>query len=51
MSIDGQERENVDQNDRMEIVRDPEYIRFIHLPGYNYFSVLRQKLGWRGSVR
>ena len=29
--------------------RDPRDVRFIHLPGYSYFGVLRQKLHWRGS--
>jgi hypothetical protein len=31
------------------VTRSPTGVRFIHLPGYNYFSVLRHKLGWRGS--
>jgi len=24
-------------------------VKFIHLPDYSYFRVLRHKLGWRGS--
>jgi len=51
MAVDGQETQHVRQGDRIEVRRSPQSIRFIHLPGYNYFSVLRQKLGWRGSIR
>ena len=51
MAVDGQETRRVAQDDRIEITRNPVTIRFLHLPGYNYFSVLRQKLGWSGSVR
>ena len=49
LSVDGQEGHDLEQGDRLEITRSPTGVRFIHLPGYNYFSVLRQKLGWRGS--
>lgn len=51
LSIDGQEIEHVQQGDRITVVRHPARVRFLHLPGYDYFSVLRHKLGWRGSVR
>lgn len=49
LSVDGQEGHTLEQGDRLEVSRSPTGVRFIHLPGYNYFSVLRQKLGWRGS--
>ncbi|OQW96966.1 MAG: hypothetical protein BWK77_03060 [Verrucomicrobia bacterium A1] len=49
LSVDGQEEPAVEQGDRLEVRRSPQSVRFIHLPGYSYFSVLRQKLLWRGS--
>lgn len=50
LSIDGQETEPVREGDRIEVERHPQPVRFLHLPGYDYFAVLRQKLGWRGRV-
>lgn len=49
LSVDGQEEMNVRQGDRLEIQRSERTIRFIQLPEARYFSVLRQKLHWRGS--
>jgi NAD+ kinase len=49
LSVDGQEGCAVQQGDRLEIRRFAKSVRFVHLPGYSYFSVLRQKLNWRGS--
>lgn len=49
LSVDGQEGCTVQQGDRLEIRRFPKPVRFVHLPGHSYFSVLRQKLNWRGS--
>ena len=49
LSVDGQEGCAVQQGDRLEIRRYAKPARFIHLPSYSYFSVLRQKLNWRGS--
>lgn len=48
-SIDGQELYKLRQGDRLVVRTSPDRVRFIHLPGYNYFDVLRQKLHWRGS--
>jgi len=36
--------------DRIEVRRSARQARFIHLPNYSYFAVLRQKLHWRGST-
>lgn len=47
--IDGQDHHQIVQGDRLEISRSPQGVRFIHLPGYHYFDVLRQKLHWRSS--
>ena len=49
LSVDGQEEQSIVAGDRLEIRRSVKGVRFIHLPGYSYFSVLRQKLHWRGS--
>lgn len=49
LSVDGQEGCAVQQGDRLEVRRFGKPARFVHLPGYSYFSVLRQKLNWRGS--
>lgn len=49
LSIDGQEQDRVRQGDCLEIRKHESRVRFLHLPDYNYFSVLRQKLGWSGS--
>jgi NAD+ kinase len=49
LSVDGQEGCEVQQGDRLEIQRFAKPVRFVHLAGYSYFSVLRQKLNWRGS--
>lgn len=50
LSVDGQEELDIGQGDCVEVRRSAQGIRFIHLPGYSYFSVLRQKLNWRGSA-
>jgi NAD+ kinase len=49
LSVDGQEELTLRQGDRLLIERSPTPVRFVHLPGYSYFRVLRQKLQWRGS--
>jgi NAD+ kinase len=49
LSVDGQEEHPVTKGDRLAVSRGRKTVRFIHLPGYSYFSVLRQKLNWRGS--
>lgn len=51
LSVDGQEEQAVKQGDRLEIRRSDRGLRLLHLPDYSYFSVLRQKLNWRGSTR
>ena len=50
LSVDGQVGEPLRAGDRVAIRRSPRAVRFIHLPDYSYFSVLRQKLHWRGST-
>jgi NAD+ kinase len=50
LAVDGQVGEPLRTGDRIEVRRSPRQARFIHLPDYNYFAVLRQKLRWRGSI-
>jgi NAD+ kinase len=49
LAVDGQVGQELSIGDRVEIKRSGQGVRLIHLPGYSYFSVLRQKLHWRGS--
>ena len=49
LSIDGQDEYRIEQGDRIEIRRSPHVVKFLQLPGHSYFSVLAQKLHWRGS--
>jgi len=48
-SVDGQIAENLHEGDRVRITRSRSSVRFIHLPGHSYFTVLRKKLHWSGS--
>jgi NAD+ kinase len=49
LSIDGQDEYKVEHGGRIEIRKSPHCARFLQLPGHSYFSVLAQKLHWRGS--
>lgn len=49
LSIDGQDECQVRLGAKIEVRRSPHQVRFLHLPGHSYFSVLAQKLHWRGS--
>ncbi|MBN2301333.1 MAG: NAD(+)/NADH kinase [Lentisphaerae bacterium] len=49
LSVDGQDGQGLRESDRVVIRRSKADVEFIHMPGYSYFSVLSQKLGWRGS--
>jgi NAD+ kinase len=49
LAADGQPGVSLAAGDRVAIRRSACGVRFIHLPGYSYFDVLRRKLGWRGS--
>jgi len=49
LSVDGRAGQTVDSADRVRVRRSGRSVRFIHLPGYSYFAVLRQKLHWSGS--
>ncbi len=49
LSIDGQDEYRVAQGGRIEIRRSPHQVTFLQLQDHSYFSVLAQKLHWRGS--
>ncbi len=49
LSIDGQDEYKMGQGDRVEIRRSTHPVKFLQLQGHSYFSVLAQKLHWRGS--
>jgi NAD+ kinase len=49
LAVDGQVGQPLETGDTVTIQRSRQSVRFIHLPGYDYFAVLRQKLHWRGS--
>jgi NAD+ kinase len=49
LTVDGQIGQPLEHGDCVRIRRSDRTVRFIHLPGYSYFAVLRQKLGWKGS--
>ena len=49
LSIDGQDEYKMEQGGRIAIRRSPYPVQFLQLPGLSYFSVLAQKLHWRGS--
>jgi len=49
LSIDGQIGQSLVAGDRLAVRRGAHDVAVVHLPNYSYFSLLRQKLGWRGS--
>ena len=49
LTVDGQVEQPLASGDLIRVRKSGRCARFIHLPGYSYFSVLRQKLHWSGS--
>jgi NAD+ kinase len=49
LSVDGQVDEALAGGDAVTVRRSARGVRFIRLPGYSHFGVLRQKLRWSGS--
>ena len=47
---DGQVSRSLRTGDEVMVKKSAQSVRFLHLPGYSWFGVLRQKLHWRGSV-
>jgi NAD+ kinase len=48
--FDGFALADMHEGDRLVLRRASESIRFVHPPGYSYFSMLREKLRWSESV-
>ncbi len=49
LSADGQVGQALVPGDRVIMRRSKKSVKFVHLPGYSYFSVLQEKLHWSGS--
>lgn len=49
LSIDGQDEYQMKEGARIEIGKSDHEVQFLQLPEHSYFSVLSQKLHWRGS--
>jgi NAD+ kinase len=50
ITADGQTGQALECGDKIEIIKSKKEVELITLPEQSYFSVLRQKLGWRGSA-
>jgi NAD+ kinase len=50
LSADGQDVEELGEGDAIRIARSAKPVTFLHQPDYSYFSVLSQKLHWRGRM-
>ncbi|HMO03617.1 MAG TPA: NAD(+)/NADH kinase [Kiritimatiellia bacterium] len=49
LSVDGQDGRTLSEGDALVIRKATERFNLVHLPGYQYFAVLRKKLHWSGS--
>jgi len=50
LHLDGFALADLEEGDRLLLRRSADAIRFVHPPGYNYFAMLRGKLGWSERV-
>jgi len=48
--FDGFALTDLREGDRLQLRRSAEAIRFVHPPGYSYFTMLREKLRWSNAV-
>ncbi len=48
--FDGYALADMAQGDRLLLRRSAETVRFVHPPGYSYFTTLREKLHWNESA-
>ena len=48
--FDGFALTDLQEADRLVLKRSADSIRFVHPPGYSYFSMLREKLRWSKAV-
>ncbi len=51
VTCDGQWNHELKAGDRVRIQRAPHTLQIIHPPGYDYFTLLRNKLGWGRGQR
>ncbi len=49
LTMDGQEHFEISKGDVVRIAKSPHRVKLIRLPDFNYYSLLRHKLHWRGS--
>lgn len=50
VTVDGQVGQTLQDGECVRVRASPNAVRFLHLPGYSYFRVMSQKLGWKGST-
>ena len=50
LSCDGQYHAAVEPGDEIILQKHDKMLRLLHPKGYNYFAVLRQKLGWHSQI-
>jgi NAD+ kinase len=48
--FDGLALTDMAAGDRLVLKRSADMVRFVHPPGYHYFSTLREKLGWSEAI-
>ena len=48
--FDGLALHDMVEGDRLNLKRSADAVRFVHPPGYRYFSTLREKLGWSEAI-
>ena len=48
--FDGLALHDMAEGDRLVLKRSADAVRFVHPPGYRYFSTLREKLGWSEAI-
>jgi len=48
--FDGFALTDLQEGDRLILKRSADAIRFVHPPGYSYFTMLREKLRWSNAV-
>jgi NAD+ kinase len=48
--FDGLALADMAEGDRLILKRSADVVRFVHPPGYRYFSTLREKLGWSEAI-
>jgi len=50
LAVDGVDRRELNEGDRVHVERSQNDLELLHLPEYSYFDILKHKLHWRGSV-